>query len=264
MIFIRKFPLVVGFCRLMALGLLCSGSWLAAQTSTADPKEIRTLEFTLLGWEGATPEFTVTIGGRPETISAPAFARSRVVKYSGPATLVFKLGGATAPGAEPATASVYLPAGSKRVTLLASKIAGKRYAIMAFPDDADDYPANHARILNLTSETLALNYNLTATEQIPAGKALVIPGDKERVILKVAHVVDGSWNLASEAVLGLAPGQRLGVILALSDASIFKLKYADGSSRSQNNIQVFSLPPWPLEPVSGQAQAARLHSSPDA
>jgi hypothetical protein len=264
MILVEKSPFVAGLCRLLALGLFSGGSWLAAQTLAADSQETRTLEFTLLGWEGATPEFTFTAGGHPERIWAPAFARSRVVKYSGPATLVFKFGGATAPGAEPATANVYLPAGSKRVTLLATKIAGNHYGIMAFPDDADDYPADHARILNLTSETLALNYNLNATQQIAPGKALVIPGEKERVILKVAHVVNGSWNLASEAVLGLASGQRLGVILALSDASIFKLKYADGSSRSQHNIQVFSLPPWPVEPVSGQAQATRPHSSPGA
>jgi hypothetical protein len=253
-----------GLCRLIVLVALCNATWMAGESLPNDAKDMRTLEFTLLGWEGATPEFTFSVGGKLEKIAAPAFSRSRVVKYSGPSTLVFKLGGATVPGVEPVTASAFLPAGAKRVTLLVAKIAGDHYGILAFPDDAEDFPNNHARILNLTSETLVLNYNLTGTRQIAPGKALVIPGEKERVILKVAHVVDGSWVLASEAVLGLASGQRLGIVLASSEAAVFKLKYADGSSRSQNSIQVFSLPPWPLESVSSQVLVSRFVSSPDA
>jgi len=232
--------------RLPLLVWCCLSQYLIAPLCPAQTHETRSLEFTLLGWEGTTPEFAFKTGGRTEKIRAPEFARSRVVKYTGPADLVFTLD-KTPPTKDPVTTSVTLPANSKRVTIITVKTASNKYGMMAFPDDASDYPAGHARIQNLTKETLAINYNLHTTAPLEPGKALIIPGEKERLIIKAARRVDGEWKLASEAVLGLEPSERLGVILAKSNASIFKVTYYDGTTTALNDIQVFAIPPWPAE-----------------
>ena len=232
--------------RLPLLVWCCLSQCLIAPLCPAQTHETRSLEFTLLGWEGATPEFTFKTGGSTEKIRAPEFARSRVVKYTGPADLVFTLD-KTPPTKDPVTTSVTLPANSKRVTIITVKTAANKYGMMAFPDDASDYPAGHARVQNLTAETLAINYNLHTTAPLEPGKALIIPAEKERVIIKAARRVDGEWKLASEAVLGLKPGQRQGVILARSNASLFKVTYYDGTTKALDDIQVFAIPPWPAE-----------------
>jgi len=227
------------------LGLLCYAQWLLAAVCAANPSETRTLEFTLLGLEAVNPEFSFKTNGHAEKIRAPEFARSRVVKYRGAGGLIFTHSGTT-PDQPPVTTSVTLPDKAQRVTLIVVKKAADKYELMAFPDDASDFPAGHARILNLTAELLTLNYNLAKTATLEPGKMIYIPGDRQRLILKVEQLRDGKLTQVAESVQSLTNDQRLGLLLVKSDASIFKVTYYDESSKALNDIQVFPLPPWPV------------------
>ena len=245
----------------LSISVLMPAMRSATVENTAVPPMVD-LEFTLIGWESDTPEFMIDMGARKESLSAVAFTRSRVVRYSGPAKLDFvlvpqKIGKSTpsSEGTEPPPgASVTFPSRVKRVTILVFKGPTETWHMLAVPEIAEDFPPDHARLLNLTLHPLAVSVNFRASVAIAPGQSIIVPAENARIIFRVALSQDGHWVPVLNNMIGVKPEERSSLVFTQSEAEIFQVYNGDTPMKNGAPLQFFILPPWPKTPPSDQTQ----------
>jgi len=188
-----------------------------------------TVEFTIIGWAGEVSGLSYRQNGNLHSLQVPAYARSPVYKYSGPAQMGFyvKNPAAGKPGTssepkEMPVATVTLDPGVKRYTVL---IAGgdNRYQAQAIADDEDKFPVGRARILNLCPFRLAIRCNQTSTVTLDSRQsAIVSPGADHVLAAETVYELGGEWKRANSDFIPAPPDRQTSIFLLHSEAKHFR------------------------------------------
>lgn len=214
---------------LLLLGCIgCLQTTFAQAPEEPDSGPFVNTEFTVVGWAGQVSELAYRKNDRLQPIDAPAFERSKVYKYSGPARMGFYL--PKDPDAKPKAdsknaapvATVTLEPGVKRYTVL---LAGKNgnYQAQAIADDEGKFPVGNARVFNLCPMRLAIRCNQANTTTLAPGKwEILSPGADHVLAAESAYEAKGTWLRANMDYIPVPPEWQTSIFFLLSDASYFK------------------------------------------
>jgi len=232
---IMRLPLLLVYCVLSFCGHL------QAQTPPAKPQSV-SLEFSLFAWQTDLP--SLRYSPRNTIHPVESFTRSNAQIYVGPDTLNFYTANVKLPSAEggeppPPAATVKLPQGAPRVTLITVANGTARYRMYAVPEDGDTLPENSIRLHNFTESRLAVAYDDSGVVQLqPIGSAVIKLAGRATVI-RVAIEENGQWRKLFNNVVELSVDGRGNVILAPSPG---------------RPVSMYTLPPWPRKiPEKGTA-----------
>jgi len=226
--------------RYLSAGLLLM-TWAHAQEPASAPESV-SLQFGLYAWKGELPKLSY---GPHHTVEAvEAFTRSSIQNYTGPVVLNFTLAAqseSTDPKAKqpPVVASVTLPKGVSKITLLTARTRQGHFQIYAIPEDGDAFPAGSVRLHNVTAQPLLIVYNENdRVELAPAATAIVKPLGTA-LLVRAARKVNGQWRELFNNVATLGPDGRQNVLFTPGD---------DGST----GVGMYILPPWSSPPKSSR------------
>lgn len=228
--------------RIIAASLLAIACNLQAQVPAAE--KTVSLEFSLFAWRTDLPAMRYSPKDKVEPVES--FMRSDAHSYTGPATLrLYPVGTKLPPadGTEAAPlASVNLPEGATRVTLITVARGGGQFRMLAVPEDGDSLPERSIRIHNFTDTPLAVGFDENSVVQIPAAGSSIIKPKGEATVIRVAREEDGRWRKLFNNVVELTADGRGNVVLA-PDAG--------------RPVVMFSLPPWPRKVETRTPSQAR-------
>lgn len=216
---------------------------LTSQPLTGGAPASVSLKFRLLAWGGSIPE--LAFGDQQKTELTETGDHSVVMDYSGPRLLGFTLPGVkTEKGAPPpVVASVNLPLGVSKVTLLTLPAKGGRFGMQAIAEDGGDLPPMHARLHNYSGAALRIIYNKNQRLELAAGASALLAGEKDSIVVRVAAVVNGEWRELFNNVVELSAKEGRNVLL---------IRGSQGGG-----VGLYPLPAWPANPrppVDGTAK----------
>jgi hypothetical protein len=222
----------------LTLGL-ATGLMQAAQAQS-EPEQTGpsvSTEFTIVGASDAITDLSYRQGGRFQKLTIPAFSRSKIYKYSGPAHMVFY---ANAPSGEkqtseaktketPATA-VTFEEGVPHYTVVITGQSGS-YQAQAIPDDETKFPVGHARLYNLCPVSVAIRCNQGETIALaPNQNTIVSPRPDNLLITETAYSQNGTWKRANDDLVPVPTDSQISIFFLQSDSNHFKS--VDGITRS--------------------------------
>lgn len=181
--------------------------------------------------------------GKRQPHAVPAYRRSAMHTYAGPATLEFTepLPADAPPDAKPRITRVTLPVNTPRVLLLWHRAADGTLSARALSEDPSTFLPGRARLFNATPFRIAVK---TAAEvvHLAPGEFAERGGDGKRFILQIAYRYeqDGTWRSAGNNVFTLGPTTRQTIFFLSGEADYFKLINSSGSSLT-SGVQMFSL-----------------------
>lgn len=223
--------------RYLSLLLLTVPFIISAQppASSGEKEDLVTIEFGLYAWKGDLPPLSYGYGKKVE--ATEAYTRSSIQAYTGPAQLNFTLapqGSAPKAGAPPAptVASVALPKGVSRVTLLTARNGQGGFQIYTIAEDGDDFPAGSVRIYNVTPQRLLVAYNDSQRVELAPGSSAMIKPTGDAVLIRVARLVNDRWRELFNNVATLNHDGRQNVLLIPGD--------------NNQGVGMYTLPPWSL------------------
>jgi hypothetical protein len=232
----------------LLLLLLVLPCFVSAQSTPAAPNPAEdkvTVQFGIYAWKGDLPP--LCYGPRRTVEEVEAHTRSSVQTYTGPALLNFTLVPQTAepkPGSPPppVVASVSLPRGVSRVTLLTARVRPDRYQIYTIPEDGDEFPSGSVRLHNVTPQRLMIVYNDNQRLELAPGAISLVKPIGDAMLIRVARFVNGRWRELFNNVATLNPDGRQNVLFIPGD-------------QGSTGVSMYSLPPWsaPLPVVAHTA-----------
>lgn len=199
----------------------------------AAPPETVSVEFRLFAWQTTTPALRYSRTGVVEPVEPSS--RSAVHTYQGPPELSFTLAKArTVNGQPPApVATVRLPEGVGKLTLLTVATGSGAYEMHVLPEDPAALPPKHARLHNFTNVTLRVNYNQDEQVDIASGKSALLAARGRGIVAIVSRLDGDRWRPLFS-----------GVIMPRSDGGPNVL-LAVGMENAAVNL--FTVPVWPAE-----------------
>ncbi|MFA6289535.1 MAG: hypothetical protein WC661_19315 [Opitutaceae bacterium] len=225
---------------LLLLAVPCVGS---SQTSApADKKEdVVAVKFGLYAWKGDIPP--LHYGSKRKVEAIEAYTRSSIQNYTGPAQLNFTLAPPT-PSPKPDTpppvvASVSIPAGVTRVTLLTAQNRQGGYQIFTIPEDGDDFHEGSVRIYNVTPQRLRIVHGNNQRLELASGASGLIKTTGDAVLLRVGRLVNDRWREVINNVATLNHDGRQNVLLVPGD--------------NGQGVGLYTLPPWSSRPNTPDA-----------
>lgn len=222
---LRHWALIIGP---WAFGLLAF-----AQPASPPPEKV-SVQFRIYAWQADIPSLRYSSDDVIDAVEASS--RSIVHKYEGPPTLRFTLAkdkivnGRTPPPA----ATVTLPPNLRKLTLLT--IAGSRgqYRMYVLPEDEGSLPSKHARLYNLTTATLRVEYNETDRVDIPSGQSALLGAKGRGIVAVVSRQHNNRWRPMFSGVIMPQAAGGPNVLLA--------------TGMDNSGVNMFSIPSWPPEP----------------
>ena len=223
----------------LMIGLLAAAPGMRA----APPAEaIVTVQFSIYAWNGDIEPLSFGPGREVEMIEAST--RSKTYDYTGPALLQFTLAGPveTEPGQKPkprpVIASVKLPIGTSRVTLLTARGSKGRYQIYAIPEDGDTLPEGTIRLHNITRQKLLVAYDEKSHLELESGQTAIIKPVRDATLIRVASFQNGRWRELFNNVAVLNQDRRQNVLL--------------NPGENNQGVSMYTLPAWhrPSEPAA--------------
>jgi len=219
--------------RLLRLLIPCILSFCGHLYAQTPPKTVPvSLEFSLFAWQADLPSLRYSPRNTVEPVES--FTRSNTQTYAGPDTLNFYAANTKLPPANgelptPA-ATVTLPQGATRVTLITVTNGTGRYRMYAVPEDGDSLPENSIRLHNFTESRLAVAYDQDGVVQLPPVSSAVIKLAGQATVIRVAREENGQWRKLFNNVIELTADGRGNVVLAPSPG---------------RPVSMYSLPAWP-------------------
>ena len=214
------------------IGLAGLAQFAQAQSSGEQASSpVVSVEFTVVGWAGEISNLAYPQGGHLQELKIPAYARSKVYKYTGPAQMGLYL--VKAPGVKGETSKVATVAftdGAKRVTVL---IAGEngQYQVQAASDDEDHFPMGHARVMNLCPVRVLVRCNQADTLLLQSNQvSMISPRADHLLVAETAFEKDGEWKRANDDFIPVPADAQTSVFFVLSVADHFKS--SDGVTRA--------------------------------
>jgi hypothetical protein len=204
---------------------------LSAQTPPAATVPTVSLEFSLFAWEDEVAP--LRFAPKREIEAIEPFTRSNAQTYSGPAALSFFALSAK-PAADgqppPPAATVTLPQGASRVTLITVPANNGGYQMHAVAEDGDTLPSNSVRVHNFTTTTLLVVVADKQNFEIKPAGTVVVPLQNTAAVIRVAAMENGRWRKMFNNVVQLNEDGRQNIILAPNGG---------------RPVRMFTLPPWP-------------------
>lgn len=208
-------------------------SGLRAQSPAPTPEDV-SVEFRLYAWQVDIPSLRYGRDGKVEEVEASS--RSEVHTYQGPPTLNFTLAKAKPTNSKPAppVASVTLPQNVQRLTLLTVPAGRNQFKMYVLPEDSGNLPPKHARLYNLTTATLRVDYNETDRVDLPPATSALLAAKGRGVVIRVSRMNNGQWRpMFSNVIMPQASGGP-NVLMT--------------TGMENSGVGVFSVPSWPPEP----------------
>ncbi len=201
------------------------------------------VEFSSVSWGQPIQALAFSSGGQRQTHEVPAYRRSLLQNYAGPATLEFTepLPEDAPPDARPRVARVTLPTDTPRVILLWHRGADGALIARALSEDPSGFAPGRARLFNATSYRLAIKTGGEILELAP-GEFVDRGGDGKKFFLQIAYQyeLDGKWRSAGNNVFALGPTKRQTIFFLSGEADYFKLINSSGASLT-SGVQMFSI-----------------------
>lgn len=229
----------------LATGLSCAAPLLQAAPPVPN---IVTVQFSIYAWNGDIEPLSFGSGHEIELVEAST--RSKIQSYTGPALLQFTQAGPVAaepgqkPKPKPVLASVDLPPGASRVTLLTARVAKGRYQIYAVPEDGDTLPEGTIRLHNITRQKLLVSYDEKSSLELEAGQSTIIKPARDATLIRVASFQNGRWRELFNNVAVLNQDRRQNVLL--------------NAGAGNQGVSMYTLPAWPrpAEPAPASTPSA--------
>lgn len=223
---------------------LCLALWSPLAPAAEPLPEPRVqVEFSSVCWGQPIDNLTFSSSGKKQTHSVPAYRRSAMGTYAGPATLEFTepLPADAAPDAKPRITRVTLPTSTPRVILLWMRAADGTLAARAVSEDPSSFPLGRARLFNATNYQIAVKTGREVLDLAP-GQFTERGGDGKRFILQIAYRFEkeGKWFSAGNNVFALNPNTRRTIFFVADGADYFKLINSSGASAT-SGVQMFSI-----------------------
>lgn len=222
-----------------------------AQTPAADEQPV-TVEFTLVGWAGEITNLAYRQDGGLVPVTVPAYLRSKVYKYAGPARMGFYLKDAPQDPKQGETpvATVRFEPGVHRYTVLLAGQSGV-YLAQAVADDPDKFPIGQARLFNLCPTRMAIRCNQASTLVLaPKQYVLVKPEPNHVLVTQAAYETDGGWRKASDDFVPIRPDEQTSIFFLLSEDQRFRS--VDGVARAVQMVILRGKPPASEKPGTPQ------------
>ncbi len=193
------------------------------------------LQFSIYAWNGDVAPLSYGPNRKVELVEA--FTRSEIQDYSGPAVLNFTLFGSESPQPDsqkpkPVVASVTLPQGVSKITLLTARTAQGKYRIYAIPEDGDSLPEGSIKLHNVSPRNLMVVYNQNSRLELASGSSSVIEATGAAMLLRVAHFHNGRWRELFNNIATLNSDRRQNILLVPGE--------------SGNGVSMYTLPSWPV------------------
>ncbi|MFH1500105.1 MAG: hypothetical protein ABII82_20045 [Verrucomicrobiota bacterium] len=214
---------------------------LHAQPASVPPENV-SVEFRLYAWQ--TDVASLRFGPNSVIEEVEASSRSVVHKYEGPSVLQFTLAkNKPVNGRPPAPAAVVnLPPGVKKLTLLTIAGGGNTYRMYVLPEDEAALPSKHARLYNLTTTTLRVNYNETDLVEIPSAQSALLSAKGRGIVAVVSRMHNGRWRPMFSGVIMPQAAGGPNVLLA--------------NGMDNSAVNMFSVPAWPSKPAPADPDTA--------
>ena len=208
-----------------------------AQTVSAETgPDTVSVEFTVLGWSGEIKDLGYKTGGSLKPLQIPAYVRSPVFKYAGPATMDLYSMDAPSSDKPKVVGTVTFTPGAKRFTVLIGSNGGGGYVTGAAVDDTDKFPLGHARFCNLTPVKVLMRLNKKNITILEAGKMEIVAPREDQMILVTETAFDrnGTWVRANDDFVGVPPDMQTSVFFLSSTDAHFKS--LDGVARAMQMV----------------------------
>ncbi|MBW8781422.1 MAG: hypothetical protein JF599_06000 [Verrucomicrobia bacterium] len=247
----------------LSIGLVtCLIQAAKAQSESETTSPSVSTEFTIIGASEAIPDLSYRQGGHFQKLTIPAFARSKIYKYSGPAHMGFY---SNTPSSEKQTSdaktkeslatSVTFEAGVQHYTVIITGQSGS-YQAQAIPDDETSFPVGHARLSNLCPVSVAIRCNQGSTITLaPNQSTIVSPRPDNLLITETAYSQNGTWKRANDDLVPVPTDSQISIFFLQSDSNHFKS--VDGISRSLQMVILQEKPADRNKPTSDSSIAAR-------
>lgn len=213
--------------------LLVLAGVLHAQPTTP-PEENITVQFRIYAWQTDIPALRFNRKNIVEPVEAST--RSLVHTYTGPATIAFSLAKSKPVNGQlpPPAATVTVPPEVKKLTLLTIPGGRDKYRMYVLPEDEAALPSKHARLYNLTTATLRVDYNETDRIEIPPGQSALLGAKGRGIVAVVSRLHNNQWRpMFSGVIMPQAIGGP-NVLLA--------------TGMENSGVNMFTVPTWPPEP----------------
>lgn len=231
------------FCALLCL----AANQALAQTSNPEPDSARTVDFKWCGvfFGDTQPEIYINKNGQPEKLDIPPFQLSAVVRYHGKNPMVLY---AKRPGGKPGKPDVLDPIGSYQLDTDMSQVllffypkGGGKIGVSPIRDDPTVYKQGKLRVINVTTALIGLSVNRVKS-QVQSGevKYYELPETLSQVPIRYALIDGDSWKWKGNNFFRLPQRGRVTVVIAKTDADVFKAWGEDGKRYGNSELQVFS------------------------
>lgn len=214
---------------------------LHAQPAPVPPEKV-SVQFRIYAWQTDIPPLRYGPNAVVEEVEASS--RSIVHKYEGPPLLQFTLAkNKPVNGRPPApVAVVNLPPDVKKLTLLTIAGSGNTYRMYVLPEDETALPSKHARLYNLTTATLRVDYNETDRVEIPPAQSALLGARGRGIVAVVSRMHNGRWRPMFSGVIMPQIAGGPNVLLA--------------TGMENSGVNMFSVPSWPPEPPPADPDAS--------
>lgn len=204
-----------------------------AQVTPPPPAPPISIKFRLVAWSRDLPE--LAFGKEQTTEALEQGSRSAVMDYFGPPLLNFTLAGKkTVNGVPPPViASITIPPGVSKLTLLVLPSTGDRLNIYTISEDGEGVPPSTARLHNLSREKLRVIYNKREHVELDPGASALLKANKDTIVIRVGGIVKAEWRELFNNVIEIPQARGTNVLLIRGSLG--------------GGIGLFPLPDWPAE-----------------
>lgn len=208
-------------------------------------------DFAIVLLADAPLEVSYLSNGVPVKMTLQPYERSSLQRYRGPQQLVLYRGlpaatsaqqsaqqSATPQNTAPA-GTVSLPDDAHNTLILVSPAADGTLHAVALNNDESTFPRGNARVLNATSQPLAISAGEQPVLLQPGGQQL-LRGNGLNLQLKVAGRINDAWQLLDTSLFGLKNHARRTIVLLESDSRHFQLHAGEEAPPQSTPLQIFS------------------------
>ncbi len=206
------------------------------------------MKLDFVAWGSAIDGLAVKVGSKEVAVTALSFQYSKAVNYSGSSILEITQmpGGAAKPPVAPTDGKIplsefekrrkenpnlvalaYLPAGSRRVTILITPTGNATYQTYVIDDDPTKLPLGQLRIHNHSPMHIALRCNRKKPVELKLKQSAVIVPVDQNVIYELAYEKNGKWNMQENNCMQVSEKEQVQLIVLKSNAKFFTS--SDGS-----------------------------------